>query len=108
MFPFLLAPPTVPVSPSCSDITYNSITVVWYPPVDNGGEPVSHYTITQSSPGDTSTTTTTTTTTTTITDLLPLTHYTFTISANNSQGYSNDSAVVNCTTATGLGTYLLV
>ena len=90
-----VAPPSVPTNLTCTNITTNSITIVWDLPVDNGGDPDGiYYEVTRTS-GDT--VIVTNTTSTMVTGLVFNTNYTFSIKANNSVGYSDSQSVV-CTT----------
>ncbi len=68
--------------------------LVLTPPTDNGGETITYYEVTVT-PGDISITTTMTSLL--VSDLTPLTEYTFTVRANNTVGYSNYNDTV-CTT----------
>ncbi len=79
--------------------------LVLTPPTDNGGpdETISYYAVTVT-PGDISSTTTMTSLL--VSDLIPLTEYTFTVRANNTVGYSDYSDSVMCTTP-GLGIIIL-
>ncbi len=69
--------------------------LVLTPPTDNGGETISHYAVTVTA-GDINITTTMTSLL--VSDLTPLTEYTFTVRANNTVGYSDYSDTVMCTT----------
>ena len=79
----------------CTNPTASSVTLVWSPPSDNGGEIISHYEVT-GTPDDISIITTMTSIT--VSDLTPLTEYTFTVRANNTLGFSNSSVDAMCTT----------
>ena len=68
--------------------------LVLTPPTDNGGEAITHYEVTVT-PGDISSTTMTSLL---VSDLTPLTNYTFAVRANNTLGYSNYSVTVMCST----------
>ena len=79
----------------CTNPTASSVTLVWSPPSDNGGEIISHYEVT-GTPDDISIITTMTSII--VSDLTPLTEYTFTVRANNTLGFSNSSVDAMCTT----------
>ncbi len=74
--------------------------LVLTPPTDNGGESITHYAVTVT-PGDINITTTMTSLL--VSDLSPVTEYTFTVRANNTVGYSDYSNTVMCTTINGEG-----
>ena len=87
----------------CTNPTASSVTLVWSPPSDNGGETISHYAVT-GTPGDISIITTMTSIT--VSDLTPSTEYTFTVRANNTLGFSNSSDNTVCTTR-GQGIFVI-
>lgn len=83
---------TVPDAPSITNVSYaanNNATVFFSPPANNGGAPVTSYTVT-ASPGNK--TATSTGTSAVITGLQPVTSYTFTVRATNIVGDSTESA----------------
>ena len=89
---FCVAIPSEISSPTCTDITYQSLILQWNPPSDDGGEPV-QYNITEIT-DDISI----------ITDntmmaihLTPNTEYNFSVRAINSVGFG-DELSIQCTT----------
>ena len=93
-----VAPPSAPINLDCTDVTTNSITIVWDVPVDNGGDTLAYYEVTRT-PGDT--VIVTTSTSIMETGLVFNTNYTFSIKANNSVGYSDSQSVVCRTNGEG-------
>ena len=91
--------PSAPLNPACTNPTVSSVTIEWNPPTDNGGETIAYYEVTVT-PDDINITTTMTSLL--VSDLTPLTEYTFTVRANNTVGYSKYSDTVMCT-ITGKG-----
>ena len=89
-----LAVPSPPNNLICTNITYQSVTLQWSPPTDNGGESISHYNITWSPNSDIKVTEDMSLS---ITGLSPNIEYMFTVSANNSVGFGN-STFTKCTT----------
>jgi hypothetical protein len=80
-------PPGPPTSPGASSTSYGAATITWHPPADNGGSPVTGYTIT-ARPVGTTYEAPGTATSDTISGLTPGASYTFTITASNSGGTS--------------------
>ncbi len=95
---YILARPSAPTNLTCTDVTNDSITIVWDVPVDNGGDPGVYYEVTRT-PGDTMIVTTTTSIMET--GLVARSNYTFSIKANNSVGYSDSQSVVCRTNGEG-------
>ena len=93
---YSIAPPSAPTNLDCTDVTTDSITIVWDVPVDNGGDPDGIYYEVTRTPGDTMVVSNTTTSIME-TGLVFNTNYTFSIKANNSVGYSDNQSVM-CTT----------
>ena len=81
---------------NCTDITYQSFVLLWDPPSDNGGEYISHYSVT-GTPDDISNITDDTVLPFPFPILTPNTVYTFNISANNSVGFGEELSI-ECTT----------
>ena len=79
----------------CINPTASSVTLVWSPPSDNGGETISHYAVT-GTPDDISIITTMTSII--VSDLTLLTEYNFTVRANNTLGFSTSSDIITCST----------
>lgn len=96
-------PATAPAAPTGVSATagVGQVTVTWTPPTDDGGEPVTGYTVT-ASPGG-ATCTTTGATTCTVTGLTPGATYTFTVTATNSIGVSPASSASGAVTPTAAG-----
>ena len=89
--------PSPPLTVTCANSTASSVALVWNPPSDNGGETISHYEVTLTgTPDDISIITTMTSII--VSDLTPLTDYTFTVRANNTLGFSTSSDDTMCTT----------
>ena len=94
--------PSAPLNPACTNPTVSSVTIEWNPPTDNGGENII-YAVTVT-PGDISNTTAMTSFL--VSDLTPLTEYTFTVRACNTVGYSVENVTVMCSTP-GEGIFIL-
>ena len=103
VFSFTLAIPSAPVisSPNCTDITYQSLTLQWNPPNDDGGESVQYNII--GTPDDISIITDNTMME--ISNLTPNTEYKFVVRAINSVGFG-DELSIQCTTTLGNGSYI--
>lgn len=80
-------PPGPPASPSAISGSYGAATISWHPPADNGGSPLTGYTIT-AEPGGSTYKAPGSATSDTISGLTPGKSYTFTITASNAAGTS--------------------
>lgn len=94
-------PATVPGSPTAVTATARngSATVAWKPPADNGGSPITAYTVT-ASPGGASVTVDGSATAVTVSGLINRTSYTFTVQATNDVGSGAPSQPSNQVTPT--------
>ncbi len=92
-----VTPSTVPTAPAITSVSYGieSATVAFTAPTDNGGAPITSYTITSNPEGITATGTSSPIT---VTGLTNGTAYTFTMVATNTRGNSLDSSVSNSIT----------
>lgn len=84
--------PSIPTSLVAPSATATSISLQWVAPADDGGSPVTGYTVTW--PGGSLTTTDTQVT---VPGLLPSTTYAFSVSASNAAGSSLDATVAATT-----------
>ncbi len=80
-------PPGAPTNAAAVSNSYGAATVTWQPPADNGGSPISGYTIT-AEPGGSTYEAPGTATSDTISNLTPGETYAFTITASNAAGTS--------------------
>ena len=97
MFIFLIARPSSPLLPTCTNITYQSLVLQWNPLSDDGGESISHYSVT----GTHDSINNITNNTMIILNLTPNTMYSFSVRANNSVGFGKETLVMCATTGNG-------
>ena len=91
--------PDAPEDLTITSTTSTSIAIMWSPPANNGGSPVTNYSV--MIPGGTTSTTTTTMTSTTISGLTENTMYTISVSAVNSAGPGLSAEVTETTLLSG-------
>lgn len=92
--------PTAPQSVSVSSFTSTEVSLSWEAPISDGGSSIENYRLTYSTSGHPSETVIAggTCTSYVISGLLPGTHYSASIAAENSVGFSPESAAVTFTT----------
>ena len=106
--PLLVVAPTKPGAPTnvqASSGLNQSSLVSWTVPSNDGGEPITSYTVTASPGGATCTANGATATSCTVSNLQNATSYTFTVRAINQVGQSDASGSSNSITPTGAPTF---
>jgi hypothetical protein len=87
-------PPGPPINPTATSNSRGTATIIWTPPADTGGGPVTGYTIT-AQPGGTAYPVSGTSTSDTVGGLTPGATYTFTVTATTDGGTSLPSPTTN-------------